>query len=107
MEAVEAPGIGNEAAALLLEHLPDRAAVLFGVPVHLGVGDAFVGQPAVQVLQCLEAQTRREEAFSYQPDLILDLAAPFPDFMVKRAKKMVLDVALENLRERVMRPASQ
>ena len=39
-------------------------------------------------------------------DLILDLAAPFPDFMVKRAKKMVLDVALENLRERVLRPAS-
>jgi len=39
-------------------------------------------------------------------DLILDLAAPFPDFMVKRAKKLVLDVALENLRERVMRPAS-
>jgi hypothetical protein len=40
-------------------------------------------------------------------DLILDLVAPFPHFMVKRAKKMVLDVALENLRERVMRPASK
>ena len=39
-------------------------------------------------------------------DLILDLVAPFPDFMVKRAKKMVLDVALENLRDRVMRPAT-
>ncbi|AFM19146.1 Polyketide cyclase / dehydrase and lipid transport [Mycolicibacterium chubuense NBB4] len=35
-------------------------------------------------------------------DLILDLAAPYPGFLVKRAKKMVLDVALENLRQRVM-----
>jgi hypothetical protein len=34
-------------------------------------------------------------------DLILDLAAPFPAFLVNRAKKMVLDVALENLRQRV------
>ncbi|NVN53684.1 SRPBCC family protein [Mycolicibacterium hippocampi] len=38
-------------------------------------------------------------------DLILDLAAPYPSFLVKRAKKMVLDVALENLRERVMAAA--
>ncbi|KMO67825.1 MAG: SRPBCC family protein [Mycolicibacterium rufum] len=35
-------------------------------------------------------------------DLILDLAAPYPAFLVKRAKRMVLDVALENLRQRVM-----
>ena len=40
-------------------------------------------------------------------DLILDLAAPFPDFMVKRAKKLVLDIALESLRERVMRPGPE
>lgn len=36
-------------------------------------------------------------------DLILDLAAPYPNFLVRRARQMVLDVALENLRERVMR----
>ncbi|MDY6998752.1 MAG: SRPBCC family protein [Actinomycetota bacterium] len=35
-------------------------------------------------------------------DLILDLAAPVPRFLVKRAKKMVLDVALDDLRRRVM-----
>lgn len=35
-------------------------------------------------------------------DLILDLAAPYPRFLVKRAKKMVLDVALQNLRQRVL-----
>ncbi len=46
-----------------------------------------------------------EDSTRVRFDLILDLAAPFPDFMVKRAKKLVLDVALENLRERVMRTA--
>lgn len=35
-------------------------------------------------------------------DLLLDLAAPFPRFLVQRARKMVLDVALENLRLRVL-----
>ncbi len=41
-------------------------------------------------------------------DLILDLGgAPFPGFLAKRAKKMVLDIALEDLRERVTRPASR
>lgn len=39
-------------------------------------------------------------------DLIIDLAAPYPDFLVKRAKKQVLDVALENLRQRVVSSAS-
>ncbi|OBK74986.1 SRPBCC family protein [Mycobacterium sp. 1274761.0] len=35
-------------------------------------------------------------------DLILELAAPVPAFLIKRAKKQVLDVATENLRRRVM-----
>ncbi|BBX20253.1 cyclase [Mycolicibacterium duvalii] len=35
-------------------------------------------------------------------DLILDLAAPVPAFLVKRARRMVLDVALEDLRQRVL-----
>jgi uncharacterized protein YndB with AHSA1/START domain len=48
-----------------------------------------------------------EERTRVRFDLILDLAAPYPPFLVKRAKKMVLDVALENLRERVMRPAAR
>ena len=38
-------------------------------------------------------------------DLILDLAAPIPHFLVKKAKKMVLDVALEELRRRVLNGA--
>ena len=35
-------------------------------------------------------------------DIILDLAAPIPEFLIRRAKKMVLDVATECLRTRVM-----
>jgi hypothetical protein len=35
-------------------------------------------------------------------DIIMDLAAPIPEFLIKRAKKIVLDVATESLRERVM-----
>jgi len=35
-------------------------------------------------------------------DIIMDLAAPVPAFLIKRAKKMVLDVATDRLCERVM-----
>jgi hypothetical protein len=35
-------------------------------------------------------------------DIIMDLAAPIPEFLIKRAKKIVLDVATENLRKQVM-----
>ena len=35
-------------------------------------------------------------------DIILDLAAPIPEFLIKRAKKLVLEVATESLRKCVM-----
>ena len=35
-------------------------------------------------------------------DIIMELAAPIPGFLIKRAKKIVLDVATESLRKRVM-----
>jgi len=35
-------------------------------------------------------------------DIILDLAAPIPEFLIKRAKKLVLYVATESLRKRDM-----
>lgn len=38
-------------------------------------------------------------------DIILDLAAPVPAFIIRRAKKMVLDVATECLRKKVMASA--
>ena len=43
-----------------------------------------------------------EERTRVRFDLIFDLAAPLPHFLVKKAKKMVLDVALEELRRRVL-----
>lgn len=35
-------------------------------------------------------------------DIILDLATPVPRFLVRRGKQMVLDIATESLRQRVM-----
>jgi hypothetical protein len=35
-------------------------------------------------------------------DIILDLMAPIPEFLIKRAQRIVLDVATEGLRKRVM-----
>ena len=35
-------------------------------------------------------------------DIMLDLTAPIPEFLIKRAKKIVLDVATESLRKQVM-----
>ena len=35
-------------------------------------------------------------------DIILDLATPVPRFLVRRGKQMVLDIATESLRRRVM-----
>ena len=42
--------------------------------MRLGVGDAVVEQPGVQLLVALEPQPRREEALAHQADLVLDLA---------------------------------
>lgn len=36
-------------------------------------------------------------------DLIIDLAAPIPEFLLRRAKKLVLDTAVDRLRTRVTR----
>ncbi|OMB97218.1 cyclase [Mycobacterium sp. NS-7484] len=35
-------------------------------------------------------------------DIIVDLAMPIPDFLIRRGKKLVLDVAIERLRREVM-----
>ena len=43
-----------------------------------------------------------EEKTRVRFDIILDLGAPIPEFLIKRAKKLVLDVATESLRKQVM-----
>ena len=67
------PRYGNELRPLLLEHLPDRPLRSLGMGVRLGVSDAFVEQPSVQLVVALEPQPRREEALAHQADLVLDL----------------------------------
>jgi hypothetical protein len=74
MEAVEPPGIGNEARALRLERLPHGPVRELGMTVGLGVGDRLVEQPGVQLLIALRPDARREEALAHQPDLVLDLS---------------------------------
>src|ERR1700761_441349 len=74
MESVEPAGIGNEFWPFGFEHFPNRLFGQFRMPVRLGVGDAFVQQPRVQLVEGFEPQPWREEAFPDQPDLVLDLA---------------------------------
>jgi hypothetical protein len=47
--------------------------------------------------------TREGDETRVRFDLIIDLAAPLPGFLIKRAKKIVLDVAIDRLRSRVTR----
>ena len=47
--------------------------------------------------------TREGDQTRVRFDIIVDLAAPIPQFLIKRAKKIVLDVALDRLRCRVTR----
>ena len=54
MEPVEATAIGNQLGPLLLEHLPDGLLGALGMGMSLGVGDAPVHQPAIQLVVGLE-----------------------------------------------------
>jgi hypothetical protein len=47
--------------------------------------------------------TREGDKTRVKFDLIVDLAAPVPGFLLKRAKKQVLDIAVDRLRCRVTR----
>src|SRR5215216_460754 len=58
----------------------DRGMVLqLRMAVRLGVGNALVGEPGVHLVVIFEPQPRREEAFTDQPDLVLDLPFSQPD----------------------------
>jgi hypothetical protein len=47
--------------------------------------------------------TREGDRTRVRFDIIIDVAAPVPEFLLRRAKKMVLDVAVDRLRCRVTR----
>src|SRR5271156_2034619 len=74
MEPVEAAAIGNQLGPLLLEHLPDGLLGALGVRMSLGVSDAPVHQPGVQLVVGLEPKPRREETLADETDLVLYLA---------------------------------
>src|SRR5829696_450792 len=62
MEAVEAPGVGHEPGALGLEHGPDRLVRDLGVSMSLGIGDALVEEPGVELVVALEPEAWRDES---------------------------------------------
>src|SRR5258705_5762995 len=74
MESIEPAGIGNELWPLGFEHLPDRLFDQFRMAMRLGVGDALVQQPGVQLVEGFEPQPWREETLPDKPNLVLDLA---------------------------------
>jgi hypothetical protein len=47
--------------------------------------------------------TREGDLTRVRFDLIIDLAAPIPEFLLRRARKLVLDDAIDRLRTRVTR----
>jgi hypothetical protein len=74
VEAIEPADVANQHGPLRLEHLPDRLVRKLRMLVCFGVGDAFIDQPGVQLVEVLEPQPRCEEPLSNQPDLVLDLS---------------------------------
>ena len=47
--------------------------------------------------------TREGDKTRVRFDIIVDLVAPIPEFLLRRARKLVLDVAIDRLRTRVTR----
>src|SRR3954447_3416139 len=74
VEAIEPARIGNELWPLRLEHLPHGLFGQLRMAMRLGVGNAFIEEPCVQLVIVLEPQPRREEALTDKPNLVLDLS---------------------------------
>jgi hypothetical protein len=71
-------------------------------------GDDWVVWDAVETFQQRGQHgeynlTRLGDQTRVRFDLIIDLAAPVPEFLIKRARNLVLDVAVDRLRCRVTR----
>ena len=54
VEAIEPAGIGDQPGAFILKHFPDGLLGQLGMAVNLGVGDAAIDQPRVQLVIGLE-----------------------------------------------------
>jgi hypothetical protein len=74
MEAIERATVSHQRRPFGLEHLEDRLVFLFRMRLHLGVADALVSKPAIEIVERLERQARREEPLAHHTDLVFDLA---------------------------------
>jgi hypothetical protein len=79
VEAIESAGIRHKLRPFCLKNLPDRLPAQLWMRMHLGVGDAFVGEPGIQLIIVVEAQAWGEEALAHEPDPVLDLPFSQPD----------------------------
>jgi hypothetical protein len=61
----------------------------------LGVGDAFVQQPGVQLVEDFEPQPRREEALPEQPDLVSTWPFSQPDAGVQATGSTIVATHLQ------------
>jgi hypothetical protein len=65
--------------------------------MDLGIGNTLVEQPAVQLIQALHTEPRREEALADKTDLVLDLAL-FPA-RCRRARRRLDKIVAAHLQE--------
>jgi len=56
METIEATGIRYQAWSLFLEDLPDRFGSKLRMVMNLGISDALVQQPSVQLIKTFVSQ---------------------------------------------------
>ena len=74
MEAIEWPNIGNQAVPLFFKYLPDRLVTHLWVFVRIGIGDAAIFEPSVQLRVGFELRPRHEEPPSDHAHLVLNLS---------------------------------
>jgi hypothetical protein len=72
-EAIEEPAQLHQAHPLFLEHLPDRPVLELRVFGSVGVGDALIFQPCIQLGQALHPRLGTEQLVAQIADLVLDL----------------------------------
>ena len=73
-EPVEGAAKPHQAWAFVLEHLPDRAILELWMLGALGVGDALIFQPRVQLGETLDPRFWPKHLVAQIADLVLDLA---------------------------------
>src|ERR1700757_984109 len=74
VKTVEPTPIRHEVRPLLLEYIPHWLLGPFRMGMRLGVNNASIGQPGVQLIVGLDPKARGEETFSYKTGLVLDLS---------------------------------